>query len=225
MKIRWYGQSAFALSGEKEVFIDPFGDMAAAKAKGLKWDYPPIEGAAAELLLVTHEHSDHNAVGVVGGEPALVRSAAGTHETALGPVVGVAAEHDRVAGTQRGANTIYVFTFDGLRICHLGDFGQAGLRPEQREAIGKVDVLFVPVGGGPTVGGEDSAQLVRELGARIAVPMHYRTPLIEFLEPADTFLEALGAEVERPAGSEFEVEPLLPSDGAPRVVMPEPPRA
>jgi L-ascorbate metabolism protein UlaG (beta-lactamase superfamily) len=27
MRIRWYGQSAFLLSGERTVFIDPFGPM------------------------------------------------------------------------------------------------------------------------------------------------------------------------------------------------------
>jgi L-ascorbate metabolism protein UlaG (beta-lactamase superfamily) len=223
MRIRWYGQSAFALAGEHDVFIDPFGPMTAAKEGGLKWNYPQIEGATAELLLVTHEHSDHNAVERIGGDPMLVRSLAGTHETPIGEVVGIASEHDRVAGTKRGANVIYVLTLDGLRICHLGDFGQGPLRQAQKDALGQVDVLFVPVGDGPTVGGEDSAQLVRELGAKVAIPMHYRTPLIEFLDPPDAFLDALGAEVDRLATSEFELE--LPTDGAPRVVMPAPPGA
>jgi L-ascorbate metabolism protein UlaG (beta-lactamase superfamily) len=27
MRIRWYGQSAFLLTGEKTVAIDPFGEM------------------------------------------------------------------------------------------------------------------------------------------------------------------------------------------------------
>jgi L-ascorbate metabolism protein UlaG (beta-lactamase superfamily) len=218
MRIRWYGQSAFGLSGRTEVFIDPFGDMAAAKTRGLRWEYPPIDGAAAELLLVTHEHADHNAIGVIGGNPTIVRSSVGIHETPIGNVVGVASEHDRVAGTQRGANTIYVFTLDGLRVCHMGDFGQVALRPEQTEAIGAVDVLFLPVGGGPTVGGDESAQIVRDLGARLVVPMHYRTALIGFLDPPDAFLEALGAPVERPAGGAFDVEAPL-SDAGPRVVL------
>jgi hypothetical protein len=30
--------------------------------------------------------------------------------------------------------------------CHFGDFGRAALRPEQRAAIGEVDMLMVPVG-------------------------------------------------------------------------------
>ena len=55
--------------------------MSAAAARGLQFDYPPLEGVTADLLLVTHEHSDHNAVEVVGGDPVLIRSSAGTFAT------------------------------------------------------------------------------------------------------------------------------------------------
>jgi L-ascorbate metabolism protein UlaG (beta-lactamase superfamily) len=127
----------------------------------------------------------------------------------VGEVVAVASEHDAVAGTQRGPNSIVCLSLDGLRVCHLGDFGQPALRPEQREAIGEVDVLFIPVGGGPTIGGAPAADLVRSLEPRLVVPMHYRTPAINFLEPADAFLEALGARVERLDTSESAAEDLL----------------
>ncbi|MBV8480695.1 MAG: MBL fold metallo-hydrolase, partial [Actinobacteria bacterium] len=102
MRIRWFGQSSFLLSGESDVFIDPFGDMSAAAARGLVFDYPPIDGVEADLLLVTHEHGDHNAVDVIGGSPAVIRSTAGRFESPVGEVVGIASEHDEAAGTQRG---------------------------------------------------------------------------------------------------------------------------
>lgn len=66
-----------------------------------------------------------------------------------GEIVGINSEHD-VAGTQRGPNTIFWFSLGGLRDAHFGDFGQLALRPEQRAAIGAVDVVFFPVGVGPT---------------------------------------------------------------------------
>jgi L-ascorbate metabolism protein UlaG (beta-lactamase superfamily) len=192
MKIRWYGQSAFSLEENgTTVFVDPFGDMSAAAARGLQFDYPAIEGARADLLLVTHEHGDHNGVGAIGGDPRTIRSTAGTFDD----VVGIASEHDDVAGTRRGPNTIFRFELGGAAICHLGDFGQPALRPEQRAAIGEIDILFVPVGGGPTVGGEQSAQIVRELAPRLVVPMHYRTERLNFLDPPDAFLDALGRDV------------------------------
>jgi L-ascorbate metabolism protein UlaG (beta-lactamase superfamily) len=219
MRIRWFGQSAFLLSGERAVFIDPFGDMSAAASRGLQFDYPPIEGVTADLVLVTHEHRDHNAVDVVGGSPTVLRSKAGRLESQVGEVVAVASEHDDAAGTTRGANTIVGFSLDDVRVCHLGDFGQPGLRPEQREAIGEVDVVFVPVGGGPTIGGTAAAELVRSLAPKLVVPMHYRTTAVNFLEPPDEFLDALGAPVERLETSETDVEDLLRRAEAPTVAL------
>jgi L-ascorbate metabolism protein UlaG (beta-lactamase superfamily) len=225
MRVRWFGQSAFLLVGQKAVFVDPFGDMSAAAARGLQFDYPPIEGVTADLVLVTHEHGDHNAADVVGGSPVVLRSTAGRLESPLGEVVGVASEHDDMAGTARGPNTIFCFSLDGLRVCHLGDFGQPALRPEQREAIGAVDVLFVPVGGGPTIGGAAAAELVRSLAPRLVVPMHYRTAAVNFLEPPDEFLEAFGLGVQRLDTSEAVADDLLGTADEPTVALLAPPGA
>jgi L-ascorbate metabolism protein UlaG (beta-lactamase superfamily) len=194
-RITWFGQSAFLLAGSQRVFVDPFGDMGERlKQSGRRFDYPPIEGVDADVVFVTHEHLDHNAVEVVGGDPHVVRAQAGTLETPVGEVVGVASEHDPFAGTQRGHNTIYRFTLDGTRYCHLGDFGQAALRPEQREAIGAVDVLFLPAGAGPTVAHDVAAEIVRALAPRTTVAMHHGNEAVDFLEPPDGLFAALGVE-------------------------------
>jgi L-ascorbate metabolism protein UlaG (beta-lactamase superfamily) len=223
MRVRWYGQSAFLLTGDQTVFIDPFGDMSAAAARGIEFNYPAIEGVSPDLLLVTHEHGDHNGVEAIEGSPALVRSTAGRLESPIGEVVGIASEHDDVAGTVRGPNSIYCFTLGGLRFCHLGDLGQQALRPEQRAAIGDVDVLFVPVGGGPTLGGEPAAAVVRDIAPRLVIPMHYRTARTNFLDTPDEFLAALGARVERADTHEAELEALLGTRDAPTVLLLAPP--
>jgi L-ascorbate metabolism protein UlaG (beta-lactamase superfamily) len=212
MRIRWFGQSAFLLTGEHRIVLDPFGVPGEAMAaRGIEFRYPPIEDIDADLVLVTHEHFDHNAVEVVGGDPAVLRSTAGRLHSPVGEVVAIASEHDAAAGTERGPNTIFRFVLDGLAFAHLGDFGQPALRAEQREALGHVDVLLLPVGGGPTIGGAAAAALVREVAPRLVVPMHYRTAAVNFLEPPDAFLDALGARVERLEASEAEVEELLGS--------------
>lgn len=223
MRVEWYGQSAFLLStAEQAVAIDPFADMSAmAASRGMQFDYPPIEGVEADLLLVTHEHMDHNGVEAIGGEPAILRSTAGTLESPLGEVVAIASEHDEQAGTARGPNTIFVFELDGLRVCHFGDFGQSELREEQATAIGAVDLLILPVGGGPTIGAEQAEEIVARLAPRWVVPMHYRTPRIGFLETADAFLER-SANVQRLEQSAFETDELPASDG-PLVVVPAAP--
>ena len=222
MRVRWFGQSAFALSGSAEVFIDPFCDMSAMAGRGMTWTYPAITAVAAELLLVTHEHRDHNAVDAIEGVKQTIRSSAGTFETPIGLVVGVASEHDDVAGTKRGANVIYVFELDGMRVCHFGDFGQSQLRPEQREAIGRVDLLFVPIGGLATIDGRAAAALVEELAPSLVVPMHYRTPALSFLETADDFLAAVKGEIVTPDRSTFDTDSLR-AEGGRLVVVPAPP--
>jgi L-ascorbate metabolism protein UlaG (beta-lactamase superfamily) len=222
MQVEWYGQSAFRLGGdEATVFIDPFGDVSGLAARGIEFDYPAIEGVEADLLLVTHEHMDHNGVEAIGGSPAVLRSTAGTLESPVGEVVAVASEHDPVAGTQRGPNTIFRFSLDGVSVCHFGDFGQSELREEQAAALGSVDLLFIPVGGGPTIGASQAEAIARRLDARWVVPMHYRTPRISFLEPADAFLERMG-DVRRLDSTSFDTTEL-PDGERQLVIVPEVP--
>jgi L-ascorbate metabolism protein UlaG (beta-lactamase superfamily) len=128
---------------------------------------------------------------------------------------------------QRGPNTISSFTLDGLSVAHFGDFGQTILRAEQHSALGNLDVLFLPVGGGTTIGGAEAAAVVRELRPQLVVPMHYRTAAVNFLEPADDFLAALGAPVRRLATSEANAEGLLGTTSEPTIALlsPPPPQA
>jgi L-ascorbate metabolism protein UlaG (beta-lactamase superfamily) len=189
--------------------------------EGIQFEYPAIEGVEADLVLVTHEHMDHNGIEMIGGEPAVVRSTAGRLDSPVGEVLAVASEHDASAGTERGPNTIFVFELDGLRVAHFGDFGQGSLRDEQAEAIDGVDLLFPPVGDGPTIGAEQAATIVERLRPRWVVPMHYRTPRIGFLEPAEAFLERMPA-VQRLPGPGFDTE-SLEAGNQPTAVVPAAP--
>jgi L-ascorbate metabolism protein UlaG (beta-lactamase superfamily) len=222
MQVEWYGQSAFRLAdGATTVVIDPFDDLTALAGRGLRWDYPAIEGVEAELVLVTHEHFDHNGVGAIGGEPVTLRSTAGRLDSPVGEVLAVAAEHDEAAGTERGPNTLFAFTLGGRRVAHLGDLGQRALRDEQAQALGSVDLLFVPVGGGPTIGADRATEIAAALNAAIVVPMHYRTERIDFLEPVDAFAQR-AERVARLSSSSFELEALPTAEG-PLVVVPAAP--
>ena len=136
----------------------------------------------------------------------------------MSALAAIASEHDDVAGTARGPNTIFVFALDGLRVAHFGDFGQAALRDEQAAAVGEVDVLIVPVGGGPTVGADQARAIVERLAPKWVVPMHYRTPRIGFLETEEAFL-ALLSDVRRIEATSFETGALAVGDG-PAVVVP-----
>jgi L-ascorbate metabolism protein UlaG (beta-lactamase superfamily) len=222
MRVEWYGQSAFKLTGgDATVFIDPFGDMSGLASRGIEFNYPPVEGVDADLVLITHEHADHNGLESVGGSPEVLRSTAGTLQSPIGDVVAVSSEHDEAAGTQRGHNTIFVFTLDGVRVAHFGDFGQTSLRDEQADAIGEVDLLIIPIGGGLTIGADQAAEIIGRLGPRWVVPMHYRTHRISFLETADAFLERMDNvhRLDEPSFDTAELE----SNGSPLVVVPAAP--
>jgi L-ascorbate metabolism protein UlaG (beta-lactamase superfamily) len=222
MQVEWYGQSAFRLTdGTTTVVLDPFDDLGSLAARGLRWEYPAIAGVEADLVLVTHEHLDHNGVGAIGGDPAILRSTAGRLESPIGEVLAVASEHDAAAGTERGPNTLFAFTLGGRRVAHLGDLGQAALRDEQAQALGTVDLLFVPVGGGATIGADQATEIAARLRAAVVVPMHYRTERIDFLEPVDAFA-AGAARVERLEASAFELDDLPGGEG-PLVVVPAAP--
>ncbi len=143
----------------------------------------------------------------MGGEATLLRSLAGPHESPLGEVVAIASAHDGVAGTERGPNTIVVFGLDSLRIAHFGDFGQPALRPEQRAHLEGVDLVSLPVGGGPTIGGATAAGIATQLAAIWAVPMHYRTEKINFLGDESAFVEAMPRS-ERLSSSSFDTAAL-----------------
>ena len=224
MQLEWYGQSAFRLTDDgTTVFIDPFDDLSAMSDRGMRWDYPAIEGVSADLLLVTHEHLDHNGVGAIGGDPVVLRALAGTHESPVGEVVGIASEHDDVAGTQRGPNTLFVFSFGGMRVAHLGDLGQDALRDAQLAALGQVDLLLVPVGDGPTIGAAQAMAIVEQVQAKVVVPAHFRTERIDFLEPVDA-LAAQARHVQRLEGAAFDTADVADGDG-PVLVIPAAPGA
>jgi L-ascorbate metabolism protein UlaG (beta-lactamase superfamily) len=222
MRVRWFGHSAFLLSdGERRVAIDPWGDTESLGRRGVQFAYPPLEGIEADLVLISHEHLDHNGAEAVAGDPQVIRATAGRFESEVTEVVGIASEHDQVAGTQRGQNTIFAFELGGTRVCHLGDFGQAELRDEQEAAIGGPDLLLIPVGGGPTIGAQAAAEIVRTLSPRVAVPMHYRTRWADFVEPVDPFLDELsGLEVRRLDEPAFVVEEFTAGPGETVIVVP-----
>jgi len=112
---------------------------------------------------------------------------------------------------------------DGMRVCHLGDLGQSALRDEQIAAIGKPDVLMVPVGGHFTIDAEAAAEVVRVLDPAIVVPMHYGSPAVGLpLAPVDDFLALMeGQELRREDAAEFDL--ARPAEGTTTVVVPAAP--
>lgn len=203
MKLLYLGHACFLLttSGGLRILIDPYEPGAFGGAIG----YGPIP-TRADVVLVTHEHADHNAVQAVPGKPRQVIRGAGTWEVDGVRIRGVSTFHDTRQGRERGPNTVFVIEADGLRIAHVGDLGHV-LTPQQVQAIGPVDVLLLPVGGVFTVGPKEAWEVVEQLHPRIVVPMHYKTPKVGFpLEPVESFTK--GEERVKQLPSEVTLEEL-----------------
>ena len=101
----------------------------------------------------------------------------------------------------------------------MGDFGQPALRPEQQAAIGEVDVLFLPVGDGPTIGGQRAADVVRALRPRLVVPMHYRTEAVTSSTRPTPSSRRSARTSSGWTASEADVEDLLGTREAPTVAL------
>jgi len=76
-----------------------------------------------------------------------------------------------------------------MRVCHLGDLGHP-LDNRQVADLGKVDILLIPVGGGPTIGPDVATEVYHRLAPKVVIPMHYKTDKCGFPQwGADDFVK------------------------------------
>lgn len=169
--------------------MDPYD----ADMVGLKFP----KNIEADIVTVSHDHQDHNAVDVIAGSPFIVRGP-GEYEIKGVHVRGIASFHDNEKGASRGRNTIYHIEMDGLRLAHVGDLGHT-LSSGDVEALGDVDILFIPVGGTFTIGAKEAIEIINEIEPSIVIPMHYQRPGLHpktfaQLSPVSDFLKEMGKE-------------------------------
>lgn len=188
MTITWFGQSCFRIEAkEGSILIDPFSPDIGLKPPKIKDD----------LVLVTHEHYDHNNTGGAGPETFIIRTP-GEYEKNGVAVLGVRSFHDKSEGKERGPNTIYVVKCEDMTLCHLGDLGQEKLTEQQVEEIGDVDILMVPVGGNYTIDHKEAVGVISQVEPKLVMPMHYKVKGLESdIESADKFVKELGLTPEK----------------------------
>ena len=171
MKIIWHGHACFELvTDEGSLLLDPYAD---GYVRGLK--LPPV---CADAVICSHSHSDHSAAELVQL----------TGKTPRFTVERIPSWHDECCGRKRGENMITVIEAEGMRICHLGDLGHE-LSAEQLDAIGKIDVLMIPVGGVYTIDAPTAKRVAEAIAPTVTVPMHYRGKGVglRIIAPCDDF--------------------------------------
>jgi L-ascorbate metabolism protein UlaG (beta-lactamase superfamily) len=220
--ITWYGQACFLITTpqDSKILTDPIE---------LK-DYRVQKDVIPDVVTISHNHRDHDAVGTVSGSPEVIY---GKSEVDVDPeqksvptnkmakevkIYDVGSYHFRPS-INSTLNSIFVFEFDSLRIVHLGDLGLT-LTPEQIEKIGRVDILMIPVGGEYTIWGASADSVVKQLKpTRAVIPMHFRTRVADFLPyTADDYVTGK-ANVERISGNKFTIDLNSPIDSLKYVVF------
>lgn len=189
LDITYLGHSAVRIKGTKIVFIDPFlsGNPKAALA--------PEKITAADVVVVTHDHSDH-----LGDAFAIAKRTGAVlvamHETAVeAGSHGITAEGMNIGGTVevrgvkvhmvpalhsagKGNAAGVVVEIDGKRIYHAGDTGLT----YDLKLVGEFfhpDLSFIPIGDRYTMGPASAAKAVEFIKTKKVVPVHYGTfPLI-----------------------------------------------
>ena len=203
MKVKYLGHSAFLITSDEglRIITDPY-------TRGSSLTYGEIK-ESADIVTISHDHSDHCNPAGVRGSPQVVKGAGRVVVKGI-EFNGIASYHDEARGRMRGNNTIFCFDVDGMRVCHLGDLGHL-LDDRQLLEIGSVDILLIPVGGYFTIDARAASQVCNQLKPAVIIPMHYKTEKgIPGISGVDGFINGKD-NVTRLDSSEIEFKQPLPT--------------
>ena len=180
LQIRWHGHSCFEIKDDITLVTDPHD------GKSIGIPAPNIEG---DIILVSHDHYDHNSVKTVEKIGSKVVRDERKRNIYNVVIRGIKTYHDENFGDSRGENIIFKFLIDDINFCHLGDLGHI-LEEDIAEKIGDVDILFIPVGGNFTIDANYACKIVNLIKPSIIIPMHYKIGGLSLpIDTLDKFLE------------------------------------
>lgn len=185
MRIEYIGHASFLItvSSGVKILFDPYE----SGAFGGQIQYLPII-EAPDIVIISHQHQDHSYTNKLQGDFKIIDKAGKTKIKDI-QIEGFLTYHDSYKGTQRGENIIFKVIAEGISLLHLGDLG-CELEEGQIERLGKIDVLFLPVGGVFTIDYKIASSLMRKINPSITIPMHFKTPKVKFpLAPVENFLK------------------------------------
>jgi len=202
MEIVWYGHSCFRLKTRGAIVVtDPCG-------KDVGYNIPRVR---ADIVTVSLNHPDYNNCALVQGDPKVINGP-GEYEVKGAFITGIATNLKKSKGPERLKNTIYLFDFDGLTVCHLGNLDHVPSQA-QVQVLSDIDVLLIPVGAVTTLNANQAAEMIGLLEPKIVIPMHYKTRVVKAkLEPVSKFLKLIGLPEASPRESLEIDKSSLPSE-------------
>jgi len=178
MRITWLGHATFLVeTGNQVIYIDPYLDP-----------YTKLQLPKATLILISHWHPDHctrESVEMLLADETVIMGTADAASEFNGCITLAAGEMKRHGGVvihataaqttdhigghdEEGFVIGFLLELEGKKLYYTGDTdmlpSMQGLKP---------DVAIIPVGGTTTMGPEEAARAVHEMGAKISIPMHW----------------------------------------------------
>ncbi|HDO19735.1 MAG TPA: Zn-dependent hydrolase [Thermoplasmatales archaeon] len=164
LQIRWHGHACFEITDDITIVTDPHD------GKSIGIPAPSVKG---DVILVSHDHYDHNSTRTVEKDDSVVVRDVGRKDVKGVTIEGIESYHDEVKGAKRGKNVIFKFVVDGVTFCHLGDLGHEP-DDELMSKLEGIDVLFIPVGGTFTIDADKAWRIANRINPKIVIPMHYK---------------------------------------------------
>lgn len=186
MQISWHGLACFKFVGkvggeEVEVVTDPYQNSI-----GLRLP----RNLSADIALISENRPEQNNVESLKDNPFIIKHP-GEFEVKGVFIYGINIfKNGQIKEGRRPL--IYRIELEGMTIAHLGTLYRA-LRDEELAQLREIDILTLPVGGGPVISPQQADELVSQIEPRVVLPMYYALPgLKEKLEPVTKFCKEIG---------------------------------
>lgn len=203
MEITWFGHACCRLR-EKGVTV-----VADPCDKTTGYEIPRMR---TDVVTVSHDDPHHGYVRACGGKPFVINGP-GEYEVKGVFITGIPTYHGKMREIKSSPNTVYLYEFGGISVCHLGNL--AHVPPQsQIEALGDIDVLLIPAGGSNEhLKAAEAAEIISLLEPKIVVPILYHTGRTTLkLASISTFLKEVGIPAPDPIESLKVAASTLPEE-------------
>ena len=194
-KIHWLGHDGFRIDADKIIYIDP---------------YQINPGKKADLILITHAHSDHcspadvsriqkpdtiivtekDSAGKLHGDVRLVKPGDELIVDEI-KIKAVPAYNTNKNFHPRANGWLgFIVEFDGVRFYHAGDTDHISEMDDF-----KVDIALLPVSGTYVMTANEAVDAAVAIGPKLAIPMHFGA-IVGSDQDAKTFKQALAGQID-----------------------------
>lgn len=197
MELIWHGQNCFTLKGNgATVVVDPYDPKIGLTMPKIK----------ADVVTMSHSEGDLGAVEGIGEASLTVFDWPGEYES-KGILITL------IATDEKEENLAAHFDVEGVKVCHLGNLS-GKLSDAALEAIGDVDILLIPVGGGDVLDSKGAHEVIEQLEPRVVIPMHYKIEGLkdEKIAGVEAFLKAAGTHNEPRESFKIKTRAELPEE-------------